>query len=120
MALFARMDTIAVAVAFAVVFAIGRGTATAVLLLQGAPEGVPIGGNLSALKDFPPGYSVTWPGVLIGAAWAGPIGAILGFVLLARKLLGEDVDHMLVNTEAEYHEEKRVDAAIRPQVSGHV
>jgi protoporphyrinogen oxidase len=28
-------------------------------------------------------------------------------LILARKLLGEDVDHMLVNTEAEYHEEKR-------------
>ncbi len=36
---------------------------------------------------------------------------------LARKLLGEDVDHLNVNTEAEYHEEKRVDARkpIRPQ-----
>ena len=30
-------------------------------------------------------------------------------LLLARKLLGENVDHMLVNTEAEYHEEKRVE-----------
>jgi protoporphyrinogen oxidase len=27
---------------------------------------------------------------------------------LAHKLLGKEVDHMLVNTEAEYHEEKRV------------
>jgi protoporphyrinogen oxidase len=31
-------------------------------------------------------------------------------LLLARKLLGEDVDHMLVNTDAEYHEEKRIEA----------
>jgi protoporphyrinogen oxidase len=39
-------------------------------------------------------------------------------LLLARKLLGEDVDHMLVNTETEYHEEKRLDVPkpIRPQV----
>jgi len=28
-------------------------------------------------------------------------------LILARRLLGEDVDHMLVNSEAEYHEEKR-------------
>lgn len=31
-------------------------------------------------------------------------------LLLARKLLGNDVDHLTVNTEAEYHEEKRVTA----------
>jgi protoporphyrinogen oxidase len=31
-------------------------------------------------------------------------------LLLARKLLGEDVDHMLVNTDDEYHEEKRIEA----------
>ena len=41
-------------------------------------------------------------------------------LILARKLLGEDVDHMLVNTEAQYHEEKRVDLlkAVRAPVPG--
>ena len=41
---------------------------------------------------------------------------------LARRLLGEDVDHMLVNTEAEYHEEKRADLPkpIMPQAPGRV
>jgi protoporphyrinogen oxidase len=36
---------------------------------------------------------------------------------LARKLLGQDVDHLTVNTEAEYHEEKRVGAhsQVKPQ-----
>jgi protoporphyrinogen oxidase len=34
-------------------------------------------------------------------------------LLLARKLLGEDVDHMLVNTETEYHEEKRLNLPSR-------
>jgi protoporphyrinogen oxidase len=39
-------------------------------------------------------------------------------LLLARKLLGENVDHMIVNTEAEYHEEKRVEVPkpVRTQV----
>jgi protoporphyrinogen oxidase len=42
-------------------------------------------------------------------------------LILARKLLGEDVDHMLVNTEAQYHEEKRVDLLSRQGASaGHV
>ncbi|MGC1347722.1 MAG: FAD-dependent oxidoreductase [Methyloceanibacter sp.] len=43
-------------------------------------------------------------------------------LMLARRLRGEDIDHMLVNTEAEYHEEKRVEPpnSIRPQVPGRV
>jgi len=81
MALFARMDTGAMAIAVAVVFALGLALATAVLLLQGAPEGVPIGGNLSALRNIFPGYSVTWPGVLVGAIWAGLVGAVTGFII---------------------------------------
>ena len=80
MALFARMDTVAMSIAVAVVFALGLALATAVLLVQGAPEGMPIGANLSALGNILPGYSVTWPGVLVGAAWAGVIGAITGFL----------------------------------------
>lgn len=80
MALFARMDTVAMSIAVAVVFALSLALATTVLLLQGAPEGMPIGTNLSALGNILPGYSVTWPGVFIGAAWAGVIGAIAGFL----------------------------------------
>ena len=80
MALFARMDTVAMSIAVAVVFALGLALATAVLLVQGAPEGVPIGPNLSALGNILPGYSVTWPGVFVGAAWAGVIGALTGFL----------------------------------------
>jgi hypothetical protein len=79
MAMFARMNTMAMAVAVAGVFAAGLALATAVLLVQGAPPGVPIGPNLSALGNIFPGYSVTWPGVLIGAFWAGLVGALTGF-----------------------------------------
>ena len=78
-ALFARMDTVAMSIATSVVFALGLAAATAVLLVQGAPEGMPVGSNLSALGNILPGYSVTWLGALIGAGWAGLIGAFLGF-----------------------------------------
>ena len=81
MALFARMDTVAMGIAVAVVFALGLALATAVLLLQGAPGGVRIGGNLSALGNIFPGYSVTWPGVLMGAFWGGLVGAVTGFLV---------------------------------------
>jgi hypothetical protein len=81
MALFARMDNIAMAAAVSVLFALGLACATAVLLLRGAPAGVPIGPNLSALGNILPGYTVTWLGSLIGAAWAALIGAIVGFLI---------------------------------------
>lgn len=41
---------------------------------------MPVGSHLSALGKILPGYSVTWLGGLIGAVWAGLIGAVLGFV----------------------------------------
>jgi hypothetical protein len=59
MALFARMDNVAMAAAVSVLFALGLACATAVLLLLGAPPGVPIGPNLSALGNILPGYKVT-------------------------------------------------------------
>jgi protoporphyrinogen oxidase len=39
-------------------------------------------------------------------------------LLLARKLLGENLDHMSVNTEAEYHEEIRSDTRGRDRLQG--
>jgi hypothetical protein len=81
MALFARMDNVAMAAAVSVLFALGLACATVILLLLGAPPGVPIGPNLSALGNILPGYKVTWLGSLIGAVWAGLIGAITGFLI---------------------------------------
>jgi hypothetical protein len=83
MALFARMDTVAIAAALALLFALWLAGATAILLLLGAPPGVAIGPNLSALSNILPGYSVSWLGSLIGAAWAGVIGAVTGFLIAA-------------------------------------
>lgn len=80
MALFARMDPVAMSLAMGVVFAIGLFAATAVLLLKGAPPGVPVGPNLGALVTFLPGYSVTWGGGILGAMYGLAIGAVVGFV----------------------------------------
>src|SRR5262245_5604611 len=82
MALFARMDSVAMSIALAISLALGLAIATAVLLLTATP-GVPVGPNLAALGNVLPGYSVTWLGCVIGAAWAALIGAILGFLIAA-------------------------------------
>ena len=81
MALFARMDNVAMAAAVSFLFALGLFCATAALLLLGAPRGVPIGPNLSALGNILPGYSVTWLGSLMGAVWGAVIGALAGFLI---------------------------------------
>jgi hypothetical protein len=81
MALFARVDTVAMSSAVALASALALAAATAALLLAGAPPGVPVGPNLSALRNVLPGYRVTWLGCLVGGAWGGAIGAVVGFLL---------------------------------------
>ena len=78
---FARIDGVAMATATGVVFTVGLFLATAILLLKGAPPGVPIGGNLSALGTFLPGYDISWPGVIVGSLYGFLIGAVAGFLL---------------------------------------
>lgn len=81
LALFARMDTVAMSIALAVACALGLALATAVLLIAGAPPGVPVGPNLSGLGTFLPGYRVNWPGTLVGAGYGALIGAVAGFAI---------------------------------------
>jgi len=76
LALFARMDTLAMAIAVAVLGGLAIGLATAVLLLAGAEPGVPVGPHLAGLGTYLPGYSVSWAGVAVGSAY----GLVLGFV----------------------------------------
>jgi len=81
--MFARVDVVAMAPAMGAVFAVGLFLATAILLLKGAPPGVPIGGNLSALRTFLPGYEISWSGVVVGSLYGFVIGSIAGFLLSA-------------------------------------
>ena len=80
-ALFARIDSSAIAVAMGMVVALILFLATAILLLKGAPAGVPIGPNLLALETFLPGYDVTWTGAMLGAVYGFPVGAVVGYML---------------------------------------
>jgi hypothetical protein len=73
-----RVNTIIMAVAFAV---LGGGLlflSTVVLLLKG---GQYVGMHLSLLSVFFPGYSVTWSGAWIGFVWGMVAGALSGIVL---------------------------------------
>ncbi len=79
-AVFARMDVPALTIAMGVLGAISLFLATAILLLQSVPENYPVGPHLSALTHYLPGYSVTWPGALVGAVYGFLCGAAGGFL----------------------------------------
>ena len=53
------------------------------LVIKGAPPGMPVGPHLAQLAGFFPGYSVTYGGAMVGAAYASLFGGALGFVLAA-------------------------------------
>lgn len=80
---FARLDTAAFATASAVVFAAALFALTWALVLKGAPPGVGVGPHLAELAVYFPGYSVTFIGALIGAAYAGAVGGVFGAVAAA-------------------------------------
>lgn len=83
-AAFLRVDKLAFGVATGVSAACIVFLATAVHLLREAQPGFP----LELLGQYFAGYSVTWPGAIIGAAWAGFSGFILGWLLaFSRNLL---------------------------------
>ena len=82
-AVFAKMDVPAMTVGVGVLVAIGLFLATGTLLLQAVPENYPVGPHLSALADYLPGYSVSWPGAVVGALYGFLAGAVIGFVTAA-------------------------------------
>ena len=71
----ARMRAGAMAIVFALLAGGGLFLATAWLLVRGGPN---VGENLSLLRHYFPGYSVTWPGALVGLAWGVLVGGIAG------------------------------------------
>lgn len=75
---FARLDATAFATATAAVFAAALFALTCTLVLKGAPPGVGVGSHLSALAVYFPGYSVTFTGGFIGAAYASVVGSVSG------------------------------------------
>ena len=75
---FARLDMVALAVATGTLGALALFSATAWLLLLGAPPGVQVGPHLSLLAHYLPGYSVTWSGSLLGVAYGFAVGSVAG------------------------------------------
>ena len=74
----ARMRAGVMAVVFAMVGGMGLALATAWLLVRGGEN---VGQNLGLLRHYLPGYSVTWPGTLLGLAYGAVLGAIAGWCL---------------------------------------
>jgi hypothetical protein len=78
---FAKLDVIAFVAASAVIAAVALFVLTMILVVKGAPPGVPVGPHLGELAAFFPGYTVSAAGAWIGAAYAGVVGAVIGFAL---------------------------------------
>ena len=66
----------------AVVIGLAAGTgvliATVWLLVRGGPN---VGEHLGLLRNYFPGFTVTWPGAFVGFFWAALAGAALGFTV---------------------------------------
>lgn len=75
---FARLDPLALGSAVGLVSGVGLWIATAVLLLRGGPS---VGFHLGRFSFYLPGYSVSWPGALVGLAEGAVVGFALGAVL---------------------------------------
>ena len=75
------MDAPALAISVGVLCALTLFLATAILLLQDVPENYPIGPHLGALADYLPGYSVSWPGSVIGAVYGFFGGGVIGLII---------------------------------------
>lgn len=74
----ARLRASVMALSFGLTGGAGLFVATAWLLIRGGPN---VGQHLSLLGNFFPGYSVTWPGTLIGFLYGAASGAILGWAV---------------------------------------
>lgn len=72
----ARMRAGVMAIVFGMVGGVGLFLATAWLLVRGGPD---VGRNLSLLRHYFPGYSVTWPGSVIGFFYGAVVGGIVGW-----------------------------------------
>lgn len=77
----AKLDVRAFAIASALVAAAVLAALTLLLVVKGAPPGVPVGPHLAQLAVFFPGYSVTLLGALVGAAYAAAVGGVWGALL---------------------------------------
>jgi len=76
-AAFARVDPLALGVAVGGVSGVVLLLATAILLLKGGEH---VGQTLSLLRNYVPGFEVTWTGAMIGFLEVGMMGFGLGYL----------------------------------------
>src|ERR1051326_7094756 len=81
---FARGHTVAPGVFFGLFLGLGIPGGTVILLLK---QGGEVGPHLVLLAQYFPGYSVTWPGSLVGAIYGLGVGFLLGFLLASLRNL---------------------------------
>ena len=72
----ARLRAGILALVFAMLGGSGLALATAWLVVQGGPN---VGQHLQLLRNYLPGYTVTWPGALLGFAYGALLGAVVGW-----------------------------------------
>jgi hypothetical protein len=86
----------ALGVAFAVVGALVVFVVTAVYLIR-RPEGI----DLTLLSNYFAGYTVSWAGAFIGAAWAAFAGYVAGWFLAFTRNFALAVTLLIVRSRAE-------------------
>lgn len=74
----ARIHARVLAAVLATIFGVGLFTMTAWLLLKGDPEPGP---HLQLLGQYLLGYSVTWPGSIVGFLYGVLIGGVVGWFI---------------------------------------
>lgn len=72
-----RMRARIMAVVFGMVGGLGVWVATAWLLVRGGSN---VGEHLILLRNYMPGFAVTWPGAFIGLFWGALFGAAIGWL----------------------------------------
>ena len=74
----ARLRASVMAVVFGLTSGTGLFVATVWLVIRGGPQ---VGATLGLLRNYLPGYSVTWPGAFIGFIYAAVLGGVVGWVV---------------------------------------
>jgi hypothetical protein len=91
-------------------FGMATGVAAALLLFLLTALNIVLnprpGIDLGLLREYFAGYSVTWPGAFIGAAWAGFAGFVMGWFLAFGRNLLLAVMLVVVRTRAELSQTK--------------
>ena len=74
----ARLRAGIMAIVFGMTGGLGLFVLTAWLLARGGPK---VGLHLGLLANYFPGYSVTWPGAVVGLVYGTLVGALVGWTL---------------------------------------